>query len=42
MTGAIPAPVLKTLLNGLAEEDAWETAIGSPTFYVQPRATGHG
>ncbi|MEU9246949.1 DUF317 domain-containing protein [Streptomyces sp. NPDC048385] len=31
MTGATPAPVVKTLLNGLAEEDAWETAIGSPT-----------
>ncbi|MFG2707403.1 DUF317 domain-containing protein [Streptomyces sp. NPDC048386] len=31
MTGATPAPVLKTLLNGLADEDAWETAIGSPT-----------
>ncbi|MEU9958604.1 DUF317 domain-containing protein [Streptomyces sp. NPDC050982] len=31
MTGATPAPVLKTLLSGLAEEDAWETAIGSPT-----------
>ncbi|MFJ3620640.1 DUF317 domain-containing protein [Streptomyces iakyrus] len=32
MTGATPAPVLKTLLSGLAEEDAWETAIGSPTI----------
>ncbi|MER6556681.1 DUF317 domain-containing protein [Streptomyces sp. NPDC001027] len=30
LTGATPAAVLKALLNGLAEEDAWETAIGSP------------
>jgi hypothetical protein len=30
MTGTTPAPVLQTLLNGLAEEDAWETAVGSP------------
>lgn len=31
LTGATPAPVLQTLLNGLAEGDAWETAVGSPT-----------
>ncbi|AVH55704.1 MULTISPECIES: DUF317 domain-containing protein [Streptomyces] len=30
MTGATPAPVLLTLLNILAEGDAWETAVGSP------------
>jgi hypothetical protein len=30
MTGATPASVLLTLLNRLAEGDAWETAVGSP------------
>ncbi|MGC0400413.1 hypothetical protein RKD27_003057 [Streptomyces sp. SAI-126] len=30
MTGATPTPVLQTLLHGLAEDDAWETAVGSP------------
>lgn len=29
-TDATPAPVLKRLLNGLAEGNAWETALGSP------------
>ncbi|MFD5492705.1 DUF317 domain-containing protein [Streptomyces sp. NPDC127091] len=31
LTGTTPAPLLKTLLSRLAEGDAWETAIGSPT-----------
>ncbi|MFF3125900.1 DUF317 domain-containing protein [Streptomyces sp. NPDC057908] len=30
LTGATPAPVLQTLLDSLAEGDAFETAIGSP------------
>ncbi|MGP3733043.1 DUF317 domain-containing protein [Streptomyces sp. GDS52] len=30
ITGTTPAPMLQTLLDSLAEGDAWETAIGSP------------
>ncbi|MFD8351467.1 DUF317 domain-containing protein [Streptomyces coelicoflavus] len=30
LTDATPSPLLETLLNSLAEGDAWETAIGSP------------
>lgn len=30
-TGTTPAPVLKALLDRLAEDNPWETAIGSPT-----------
>ncbi|MFF4867347.1 DUF317 domain-containing protein [Streptomyces sp. NPDC001231] len=31
MAGTTPAPILQTLLDSLAEGDAWERAIGSPT-----------
>ncbi|MFE4367760.1 DUF317 domain-containing protein [Streptomyces sp. NPDC056835] len=37
MTGLTPAPVLLTLLNRLAEQDAWETAVGSPVTEKTPR-----
>ncbi|MEV6423708.1 DUF317 domain-containing protein [Streptomyces sp. NPDC051662] len=30
MTGLTPAPILLTLLDGLAEQDVWETTLGSP------------
>jgi hypothetical protein len=30
LTGATPAPLLKTLLSRLVEGDAWQTALGSP------------